>query len=86
MPSSYTIGNHYEQFVKQLLQSGRYATASEIMRDGLRLLQEREMEQRAKLDGLRMAVRDGEMSGTAIAAEVVFDRLSKKYTRSGDKK
>jgi antitoxin ParD1/3/4 len=42
MPSSYTIGEHFEAFVQTLLKIGRYASASEIVRDGLRLLGERE--------------------------------------------
>jgi antitoxin ParD1/3/4 len=41
MPSSYTIGEHYEAFVRALVDSGRYASASEVLRDSLRLLEER---------------------------------------------
>jgi len=34
MATSYTIGKHYEKFVKSLVDSGRYSTASEVMREG----------------------------------------------------
>ena len=34
MPSSYTLGDRFEGFVKQLVASGRYASASEVLRDG----------------------------------------------------
>jgi antitoxin ParD1/3/4 len=63
MPSSYTLGEHYETFVKQLLASGRYASASEVMRDGLRLLEEREQTRALKLDALRNAINEGLESG-----------------------
>lgn len=42
MPSSYTLGKHFEQFVQSQLASGRYNSASEVLRDALRLMEERE--------------------------------------------
>jgi antitoxin ParD1/3/4 len=42
MPSSYTLGPHYEAFVKGQLSSGRYNNKSEVVRDALRLMEERE--------------------------------------------
>ena len=65
MPSSYTIGDHYEAFVRQLVECGRYASASEVMRDGLRLLEEREQLRQIKLAALREAIREGLESGPA---------------------
>ena len=63
MPSSYTIGQHYEGLVRELVASGRYASASEVLRDGLRLIEEREHLRRAKLEALREAIREGFESG-----------------------
>lgn len=63
MPSSYTLGAHYERFVRDLVASGRYASASEVMRDGLRLVEEREQMRAAKLDALRRDIREGLESG-----------------------
>lgn len=63
MPSSYTLGSRYENLVKELVASGRYATASEVVRDGLRLIEEREELRRAKLEALRGAIREGLDSG-----------------------
>ncbi len=63
MASSYTLGNHYETFVRDLLATGRYASASEVVRDGLRLLEDREKQREAKLAALRDAIRDGLESG-----------------------
>jgi antitoxin ParD1/3/4 len=79
MASSYTLGNHFEGFVKDLLSSGRYSTASEVMRDGLRLLQEREELQQVKLRALREAIQDGRESGVGEPAQQVLDRLAAKY-------
>jgi antitoxin ParD1/3/4 len=42
MPSSYTLGKHFESFVRNQLASGRYNNASEVLRDALRLMEERE--------------------------------------------
>jgi antitoxin ParD1/3/4 len=42
MPSSYTLGHHFEAFVQGQLASGRYNNASEVLRDALRLMEERE--------------------------------------------
>ncbi len=63
MPSSYTVGEHYEVFIRALVDSGRYASASEVIRDGLRLVEEREQTRGAKLDALRGAIREGLDSG-----------------------
>lgn len=70
MPSSYTLGPHYEQFVRNLVRSGRYASASEVMRDGLRLMEEREELRAAKLDAMRASIREGLDSGPVEALDM----------------
>lgn len=42
MPSSYTLGARFKEFIQQLVQSGRYNNASEVVRDGLRMVEDRE--------------------------------------------
>lgn len=59
MPSSYTIGEHYEKFVRELVDSGRYASVSEVLRVGLRLMEEREQTREAGLEWLRAELAKG---------------------------
>ena len=51
MPSSYLIGDHFEQLIKSQIQQGRYASANEVIRDGVRALEDREKLRAAKLEG-----------------------------------
>jgi antitoxin ParD1/3/4 len=59
--TSVTIGKHYEKFIAQQVDQGHFGSASEAIRAGLRLLEERE----TKLALLRRALVEGEESGTA---------------------
>ena len=59
--TSVTIGAHYEKFIAKQIEIGRYSSASEAIRAGLRLLEEREL----KLYALRQALKEGEESGLA---------------------
>lgn len=79
MPSSYVIGEHFEAFIKAQIQQGRYASASEVIRAGLRSLEEREAFRALKLEALRSQIQNGADSGPGIPAGDVFDRLERKY-------
>ncbi|MBV8106576.1 MAG: type II toxin-antitoxin system ParD family antitoxin [Hyphomicrobiales bacterium] len=48
-----------EELIESLVKSGRYQNASEVLRDGLRLLERREAEDAGKLEALRSAARVG---------------------------
>ncbi len=54
-----------EKLIENKVKSGLYHTASEVIRDGLRLLEERDRLYRARLDALRKDIRKGLESGPA---------------------
>lgn len=56
--TSITLGKHFDSFVTEQLKSGRYASTSEVLRAGLRLLEEEE----TKLSSLRKMLDEGEAS------------------------
>ena len=70
MPSSYVIGEHFEKFIKAQLQQGRYASASEVIRDGLRAL---------KLQALRADIQQGINSGPGRPVQDVTAELQARY-------
>jgi len=59
--TSITLGEHFDGFIAHQVECGRYASASEIVRAGLRVLEDKE----SKLDVLRQMLTDGEESGIA---------------------
>lgn len=59
--TSMTLGDHFDSFISEQIQSGRYGSASEVVRAGLRVLEDKE----SKLDVLRQMLTDGEESGIA---------------------
>lgn len=70
MPTSVALGTHFEQFVKQQVESGRYNNASEVVRDGLRLLQDQDDLRQAKLQWLRTELQRGLDSGPATPLDM----------------
>lgn len=57
--TSVTIGDHFTGFISEQVQTGRYGSASDVVRAGLRLLEEHE----AKVKALQDALVSGEQSG-----------------------
>ncbi|MDR0782955.1 MAG: type II toxin-antitoxin system ParD family antitoxin [Propionibacteriaceae bacterium] len=53
------ITEHQQAFIESLVQSGRFQNASEVLRDGLRLVETREARDAAKLETLRLAAQVG---------------------------
>lgn len=59
--TSMSLGEHFDGFIAQQIETGRYSSASEVIRAGLRALEENEN----KLAVLRQMLTDGEASGFA---------------------
>ena len=57
--TSITLGSHFEAFIAESLKNGRYGSASEVVRAGLRLLETTE----TKLETLKVMLIEGEKSG-----------------------
>lgn len=77
------LGKQLESFVGKLVASGRYNSKSEVLREGVRIIQERE----ARLAALDISIARGLAdvgTGQTMPADEVFDRLEAKY--SGERK
>ncbi|MGB3418165.1 MAG: type II toxin-antitoxin system ParD family antitoxin [Mesorhizobium sp.] len=78
MAISADLGAHLEGVVNELVGTGRYNSKSEVLREGVRLVQERE-QRLATLDAaLAKGIADAD-AGRVKPAEEVFDRLEAKY-------
>ena len=86
MPSSYVIGDHFESFIKEQIRQGRYASASEVVRDGLRALEDRERLNGLKLAALRKDIQQGADSGAGIPAKTAFAAVRKRIAQTGASK
>ena len=64
--TSITLGDHFVDFVDAQVEQGRFSSASDVVRAGLRLLEERE----ANLAALRAALIEGEQSGPSAEFDV----------------
>jgi antitoxin ParD1/3/4 len=59
--TSFSLGDHFSAFIEGKVAEGRYGNASDVVRAGLRLLEEQE----AKIAALRAALIEGEASGVS---------------------
>jgi antitoxin ParD1/3/4 len=66
-----SIDKHWQDFVDRIVQSGRYGSASEVVREGLRLLEERERKLQALRDTLdRSIAQGGEVTEAELDAAI----------------
>jgi antitoxin ParD1/3/4 len=62
-----SVGEHWEKFIENAVREGRYGSASEVVRAGLRLVEERETKLKALRDEINAAIESG---GHLTAEEV----------------
>ncbi len=78
--TSFSLGDHFTGFIDQQVVAGRFGSASDVVRAGLRLLEEQE----TKLAALRAALVEGEDSGPATEFDVeAFIAKKRGSKRSG---
>ena len=73
-----SVGKDFEEFVKSKVASGDYASVSEVVRDGLRLLKEKEQILEARLQSLRGEIQKGidqADNGEFLDGQYVMDEL-----------
>jgi antitoxin ParD1/3/4 len=83
MPTSVALGRHFEEFVKQQLDSGRFNNVSEVVRAGLRLLEDEEKLREIRHRELRAAIQEGIDSEDAGSIE---DVVARNRARRGKRK
>ena len=78
MPSSANLGQHLEDYVSELVKTGRYGSRSEVLREGVRLVEEREKRLAALDAAIMRGIADAE-AGRVTPVTQVRDRLVAKY-------
>lgn len=74
MPTSVALGSHFEEFIKEQLESGRFNNTSEVVRAGLRLLEDEEKLRQIRHAELKAAIQEGIDSEDAGTIEEVVAR------------
>jgi antitoxin ParD1/3/4 len=78
--TSIILGDHFDQLIAQQVQTGRYGTASEVVRDALRMFEERQ----AAVQRLNDAIEEGYASGFIDQMDWdALDRRADKVTPAG---
>ena len=75
MAKNVSLGDYYDDFVDRKVKSGRYATASEVIRDGLRHLENHERSEAERLAILREEIRKGLDDPRYVDGEAAFAAL-----------
>lgn len=85
MATSADLGKALEKFVTRLVATGRYHSKSEVLREGVRLVQERETRLAALDASIARGVADADMGRLKPASEV-FDLLEAKLKAKADRR
>jgi antitoxin ParD1/3/4 len=74
MPTSVALGDHFEEFIRKQLESGRFNNVSEVVRAGLRLLEDEQKLRELRHRELKAAIREGIASDDAGSIDEVVAR------------
>lgn len=77
------LGQQLERYVEQLVKTGRYKSKSEVLREGVRIIQDRETRLAALDASIARGIADAD-AGRTTPADDVFDRLEAKYRALAD--
>src|SRR6516162_2877070 len=76
--ASISLGDHFEKFVQKQISQGRYQNVSEVVRAGLRMLEDYEMARQERLKSLKARINDAwEDRSQSRPAANAFDRIEK---------
>jgi antitoxin ParD1/3/4 len=80
MMPNVSLGSHFEEFVEAQVKNGRFRNVSEVVRAGLRLLEDQELARAERAARLAKAINEPyDEPGADIPAEDVFDCLERQY-------
>jgi antitoxin ParD1/3/4 len=77
-----SIGERWEGFVDTVVKSGRYGSASEVVREGLRLVEEREVKLKALRETVRASIAEGGRAGDD-ALDASLDAKAAELAKAG---
>jgi antitoxin ParD1/3/4 len=78
MASSVNLGSKLEATIDALVKNGRYGSRSEVLREGVRLVEEREARFAQMEAALQRGIEDAK-AGRSEDTDIVFDQLRRKY-------
>ena len=74
------LGERFETFIAEQVREGRFQNASEVVRAGLRLLEDHETERKKQFEFMKAAITEAmEDPRPPLSSEEVFDRLEERY-------
>ena len=79
MPTCVALSAHFESFIREQINGGRYNNVSEVVRAGLRMLEETERQHAIEFLSLRAGLAAGQTSSVEQVAEPLLDRMQAKY-------
>jgi antitoxin ParD1/3/4 len=78
--ASISLGEHFEKFAQEQISQGRYQNVSEVVRAGLRMLEDYEMTRQERLRSLKAKINDSwDDPRPSLTAGEVFDQLEKHH-------